>query len=444
MFAGVQAPRTPSFNEADVSDKPPDVRNLPLLTATQIAAIDREYQTRIESLQALDEGIGQIIDTLAARGELENTYVVFTSDNGYHLGQHRFLGSKFQVYEEDIRVPLIIRGPGVEAGATRDQMAVNIDLAPTIARWGRATPDRVMDGLSLTPLLGSGGAAQNWRTDFLVELYRHLPPAQNGDVIKALRTEHEVYVEYQSGPRELYDLRSDPDQLQNIYTTADPSHIADLSAQLAELATSQGPPFLPGDFNLDGIVDTVDYVVWRKGLGTTYTQTDYDVWRANFGAASAGNGAGSSAGDPHARVPASAAPLSAAVPESATPALEGETTARDEVFSTLSPPRGFGHEPRSLFVPFGRELSAQPKPPNDKDLLALSQGNVRRGRDFLRGWLPPSMPVGEDGDQGTLERSFDEAFGTAGTGSSIVKTTIRHGSLRPSSTLTRLSQPAVD
>jgi arylsulfatase A-like enzyme len=194
MFAGAQAPRTPSFNEADVSDKPPAVSNLPLLTAAQITAIDNEYQTRIESLQALDEGIGQIIDTLAARGELDNTYIVYTSDNGYHLGQHRFLGSKFQVYEEDIRVPLIIRGPGVQAGATRDQMAVNIDLAPTMARWGRATPDRVMDGLSLTPLLGSGGATQNWRTDFLVELYRHLPPMQNGDVIKALRTEHEVYV----------------------------------------------------------------------------------------------------------------------------------------------------------------------------------------------------------------------------------------------------------
>ncbi len=210
MFAGATAPRTPSFNEADVSDKPPPIRNFPLLTSAQIAAIDREYQTRLESLQALDEGIGRIVETLAARGELENTYIVFTSDNGYHLGQHRFLNGKFQVYEEDIRVPLIIRGPGVQAGATVEQMAVNIDLAPTMARWGRATPDRVMDGQSLTPLLGQGGETQNWRKDFLVEIYRHLPPSQNGDVIKALRTEHEVYVEYRSGPRELYDLRTDP------------------------------------------------------------------------------------------------------------------------------------------------------------------------------------------------------------------------------------------
>jgi N-acetylglucosamine-6-sulfatase len=242
MFAGATAPRTPSFNEADVSDKPLPISNLPPLTDARIAAIDSEYQLRLESLQSLDEGIGRIIDTLAARGELDNTYIVFTSDNGYHLGQHRFLNGKFQVYEEDIRVPLIIRGPGVEAGATRDQMAVNIDLAPTLARWGGAAPDRVMDGQSLTPLLGEGGDNQNWRKDFLIELYRHLPPEQNGDVIKAVRTEHEVYVEYQSGPRELYDLRTDPDQLQNSYATADPGHIADLSERLAELAVSRGDP----------------------------------------------------------------------------------------------------------------------------------------------------------------------------------------------------------
>jgi N-acetylglucosamine-6-sulfatase len=242
MFAGAMAPRTPSFNEADVSDKPPPVRNLPLLTSTQIAAIDHEYQTRLESLQALDEGIERIVETLDARGELENTYIVFTSDNGYHLGQHRFIGGKFQVYEEDIRVPLIIRGPGVQAGATVKQMAVNIDFAPTMSRWGQATPDRVMDGQSLMPLLGEGGETQNWRKDFLVEIYRRLPPLGNGDVILGLRTEHEMYVEYRSGPRELYDLRTDPYQLQNVYATADPAHIAELSQRLAVLAVSHGDP----------------------------------------------------------------------------------------------------------------------------------------------------------------------------------------------------------
>jgi arylsulfatase A-like enzyme len=347
MFAGVQAPRTPSFNEADVSDKPLAVRNLPLLTATQIAAIDREYQTRIESLQALDEGIGQIIDTLAARGELENTYIVYTSDNGYHLGQHRFPNGKFEVYEEDIRVPLIIRGPGVQAGVARDQMTVNIDLAPTMARWGSATADRFMDGQSLTPLLGPGGATQTWRTDFLVELYRHLPPMQNGDVIKAVRTEQELYVEYQSGPRELYDLVKDPDQLENIHATADPSHIAELSARLAELATSQGnPPFLPGDFNVDGTVDAADYVLWRFEVRQTSVaqraadsngdgivdDSDYQIWRRNFGRTS-GNPV-----QPLDGQQASEAVAESVAPptESRLPATDGETTALDQAFSTLA------------------------------------------------------------------------------------------------------------
>jgi arylsulfatase A-like enzyme len=410
MFAGVKAPRTPSFNEADVSDKPPPIRNFPLLTSAQIAAIDREYQARIESLQALDEGIGQIIDILAARGELEHTYIIFTSDNGYHLGQHRFLNGKFEVYEEDIRVPLVIRGPGVQAGTTRDQMVVNIDLAPTMARWGSATPDRLMDGQSLTPLLGAGGATQNWRTDFLVELYRHLPPMQNGDVIKALRTEHEVYVEYQSGPRELYDLRSDPDQLQNVYATADPGHIADLSARLAELATSQGnPPFLPGDFNLDGSVDAADYVRWRFEVSQTMVaqltadsngdgivdDADYQIWRRNFGRTTGNLVQQSDSQNASGAVAESVAPLR----ELRLPALDRETAARDQAFSTLAPPRGLGQERRSRFAPFGREHSAQLTLLNNKDLLAVSlEGNSRAGRDFLRSWLPPSMPVSEDGD----------------------------------------------
>jgi hypothetical protein len=110
-----------------------------------------------------------------------------------------------------------------------------------MAQWGQATPDRVMDGQSLTPLLAQGGETQPWREDFLVEIFRHLPPSQNGDVILALRTEHELYVEYRSGPRELYDLDSDPYQLQNIYATADPAHIVELSQRLAELAGAVVP-----------------------------------------------------------------------------------------------------------------------------------------------------------------------------------------------------------
>lgn len=241
MFNGATAPRPPSFNEADVSDKPPHIRNLPLLTGAQIASIDRQYQARLESLQSLDEGVAQIIDALAERGELDNTYIFFSSDNGYHLGQHRQFQGKGEVYEDDIRVPLLVRGPGVQAGVTLDQLALNIDVAPTIAALAGASASRVMDGQSLVPLLVSDTPPSNWRHDFLVEIYRIIP-SLSGAAGFALRTQHETYVEYADGFRELYDLRTDPYQLQNLAATADPDHIAELSRRLAELAVSTGDP----------------------------------------------------------------------------------------------------------------------------------------------------------------------------------------------------------
>ena len=237
MFAGVTAPRPPSFNEADMSDKPPAFQNLPPLTAAQIADIDREYQARLESLQSVDEGVERIVQTLQANGELDNTFIIFTSDNGYHLGEHRMRQGKAQVYEEDIRVPLMVRGPGVREGVALDQLALNIDFAPTIAELARATPGRAMDGRSLVPLLVSDTPpANNWRKDFLVEIYR--TPGQLGQPGFALRTRHEMYVEFADGFRELYDLREDPYQLNNIFNSADKGHIKQLSARLAELVAS--------------------------------------------------------------------------------------------------------------------------------------------------------------------------------------------------------------
>jgi N-acetylglucosamine-6-sulfatase len=248
MFADLRAPRPPSFNEADVSDKPAAIATLPLLTAPQIAAIDLEYQARLESLQALDEGIERIVQTLAERGELENTYIFFTSDNGYHLGQHRLFNGKGQIYEEDIRVPLIVRGPGVAEGETRDHFALNIDFAPTLVELGRARvpADFVVDGKSLLPLLGEGKPPPHqWRRDFLVETHRAVRNQPPGDILLALRTLDEVYVEHSSrsgtpGARELYDLRRDPYQLQNLYDVAPKGHLKQLSERLAELAACAG------------------------------------------------------------------------------------------------------------------------------------------------------------------------------------------------------------
>jgi arylsulfatase A-like enzyme len=242
MFAGAKAPRPPSFNEADVSDKPAAISSLSLLTPAQITAIDSEYQTRLESLQSVDEAVERIVKRLAERGKLENTYLIFTSDNGYHLGQHRLRNGKTQVYEEDIRVPLIVRGPKAPVAATRDHLVVTIDFAPTIAKLAHVQPGHTLDGQSFVNLFDDHPPSpEEWRKDFLVEVYRRLPPLGNGDAIRAVRNlDGVLYAEYDSGPMELYDLTQDPYQLESLHDVAPRGRLKKLSRRLAELATCAG------------------------------------------------------------------------------------------------------------------------------------------------------------------------------------------------------------
>ncbi|MGZ4803228.1 MAG: sulfatase family protein, partial [Acidimicrobiia bacterium] len=152
-FAGATAPRTPNYNEADVSDKPAWVQAKPLMDATVQAKTDALYEKRIESLQAVDRSIGKLITTLKNNGQLANTYIVFTSDNGFHLGQHRLPQGKQTAYEEDIHVPLIVRGPGVPKNVKRAHITGNVDYAPTFAALAGATTPSFVDGRSLAPLL---------------------------------------------------------------------------------------------------------------------------------------------------------------------------------------------------------------------------------------------------------------------------------------------------
>jgi N-acetylglucosamine-6-sulfatase len=242
IFAGNIAPRPPSFNELDVRDKPEAISSLPLLTTAQIAAIDAEYRTRLESLQSVDEAIQHIINRLAAKGILEETYVLFTSDNGYHLGQHRLRNGKTQIYEEDIRVPLIVRGPNVPVGATFEHFVLNIDFAPTIAELAGIGPGHSVDGQSFVELFDNRPPRPHlWRRDFLIEVYRRLPPLGNGDAVRAVRTfRDELYAEYESGPIEFYDLRGDPYQLGSLHDVTAISYLKRLAHRLGELATCAG------------------------------------------------------------------------------------------------------------------------------------------------------------------------------------------------------------
>jgi N-acetylglucosamine-6-sulfatase len=238
QFAAAMAPRPPSFNEEDVSDKPGWIRSKPPLSPDQIAEIDQLYRKRLQSMLAVDEMLDAIIGALQAVGRLENTYIMFTSDNGFELGEHRVDTGKRTAYEGSIRVPLIVRGPGVPAARVIDNLAVNIDLAPTAAELAGAPVPDFVDGRSLVPLLNGSLSPADWRRAFLVEYW----PEEGDEVSKfqALRTEDGIYVEYQTGERELYELLSDPDELESRYATADPGLVAQLSARMAELRRCAG------------------------------------------------------------------------------------------------------------------------------------------------------------------------------------------------------------
>lgn len=239
LFAGIQAPRPPSFDEEDLSDKPDWVFRYPRIDPDAAAEIDVLYRTRLQSLQSVDESISQLVETLESEGLLSRTYVIFTSDNGFHLGEHRIPQGKQTAYEEAIHVPLIVRGPGVPAGRVIAEIALNIDFAPTFADLAAAGTPEFMDGRSLVDLL-NGRAVSRWRNSALIEHWPH-GGGQGIPEYAALRTVDRLYVEYVTGEKELYDLDADPFQLGSLHGTADPADLERLSSRLETLRSCAGP-----------------------------------------------------------------------------------------------------------------------------------------------------------------------------------------------------------
>jgi arylsulfatase A-like enzyme len=228
-FDSEPLPRPPNFNEADVSDKPEAIQRRRRLTATRVADIQRQYRCRLEALLSVDEGVKAVVDELRGRGELANTLLVFTSDNGFFHGEHRIPEGKTRIYEESIRVPLVIRGPGVPRGETVNGLVINADLAPTIVDAANATPGLVMDGRSLIPVAKNPTIVRG--RQLLIE-----QPS-----FAAIRTGRFKYAEHDTGEKELYDLHSDPFELQSrdgapAYAAAQ----AELARRLHELVACSG------------------------------------------------------------------------------------------------------------------------------------------------------------------------------------------------------------
>jgi N-acetylglucosamine-6-sulfatase len=259
-FNGAPFPHGPSegFNEGNVNDKPRFIREAPYLSPTDTHTYRTYYQNALASLRSIDDGVQQVINTLGAMHRLRNTYVIFTSDNGFFYGEHRLTGGKFLAYEPSTHLPFLIRGPGIKPNTSTGELAANIDIAPTILELAHVEADKSIDGRSLVPFLldpslrtrrpilfesfvetndveengggpaaapvgvaagNTGGGAQiNERPRSALPRKRSgasasivAPPKD----YEGIRLGPYKYIEWPDGEKELYDLNKDPYELNN-------------------------------------------------------------------------------------------------------------------------------------------------------------------------------------------------------------------------------------
>jgi arylsulfatase A-like enzyme len=240
-------PRPPNFNEADTTDKSQNFQNkTPSLTDAQIAQLQLDYEGRAGSMLAVDDHVGKLVDVLKKTDQLDNTMIVFLSDNGWLQGEHRVPGDKFLPYEESLKVPLVIRGPGVPKNQTVHGQVSNIDFAPTLVDVANAKAGRTMDGVSLLPTIEN----PKKRPKRVLEIEALKPLFTSPDIpanawdrpYTGVRTDQYTYVVWtETGEKELYDRDVDPYELDNV--AGDPAYAsveADLAAKLEQLRDCAG------------------------------------------------------------------------------------------------------------------------------------------------------------------------------------------------------------
>ncbi len=226
---GVRAPGRPT--ERDMSDKPKFLRKQPELVAQERRALAEVARQRAEALFAWDRQFGQIVRKLKKTGEYDDTVIVFTSDNGYFLGEHRQRYGKVKPHEESLRVPLVVAGPGIPHGV-RHTPVTTIDVTATILDLGSASLPAV-DGTSKVPAFA---AEKPWAVPVVTEGAQRLSHETGGFpgalTEMGLRTGRYAYFRYSTGEGELYDLATDPLQLRSRYE--DPDYL-DVRRDLAKL-----------------------------------------------------------------------------------------------------------------------------------------------------------------------------------------------------------------
>ena len=272
LFNDTKAPRTSSFNPDDSvqSQKPSWLGRLPKLTQDQIDSIDEFYRNRLRALQAVDEMLENITNQLEKEGILDNTYIFYMGDNGQHLGDYRLQAGKRQAYDTDIRVPFLVRGPGINGGVKVTEIVQNIDLMPTWAEIaGQNLPDGYeADGKSMLPLLHgnmpASGRINKFRSASLAEMYggsstmgakyyKNITGFEKSrfwnNTYQGLRVingsdwavdANWLYVEWCTGEKEFYNTAKDTRQTMNTISEVTKDYIDKLSALLEQLGNCKG------------------------------------------------------------------------------------------------------------------------------------------------------------------------------------------------------------
>jgi N-acetylglucosamine-6-sulfatase len=256
-FKGAPLPhnRGQGFDEGNVTDKPSFIREAPYLGLSEIHTYRVYYDKALESLRSIDDGVKQLIDTLGSLHRLRNTYVLFTSDNGFFYGEHRLLGGKFLAYEPSTHLPFLIRGPHIKAGTESGEIVGNIDVAPTILELAGVKPDKSVDGRSMKPFfedpelrtlrpylfesfvetddVNEAGAIDEAGDQSRASRQQRAAARQSGTAAprgggasasllappkdyEGIRLGPYKYIAWPDGEKELYDLETDPYELNNL------------------------------------------------------------------------------------------------------------------------------------------------------------------------------------------------------------------------------------
>ena len=245
---GLRAPRTRAFDRLP-THPPTWLGDRGRLSRSEVAAIDRDYRRRAQAVLSVDRMLGAIQQAVHDSGGDRDTVVVFSSDNGYHMGEYRLTPGKMTAFDTDVNVPLVVQGPHVLAGHVSRAIVQNVDLAPTFESLAGVRPSRRLDGSSFVRLLRHR-RVPGWTEAALVE---HRGPvidltdpdypqlgSGNPPSYEALRTARYTYVEYGTGDVEFYDRTRDLLELHDLAARLSPRRVRVLHRRLARLRTCTG------------------------------------------------------------------------------------------------------------------------------------------------------------------------------------------------------------